>query len=125
MKNLTASLLLILSAVCCMSFLTDPITPAELAGTKWISPINDNCYASLCFTSENTVMLYRCNEDWYFEIGYTIRGNNIEIEAYSDSTRTLPTKLVLHEDNGVLRQQPDNNQYFPQNYIKVPYADCK
>jgi hypothetical protein len=68
-----------------MSFLSEPADPVVMNGTKWISTVNDNCYDSLCFTSENTVMYYSCDKNLYAELGYKIKGENIEIEAYSKS----------------------------------------
>lgn len=107
-----------------MSFLTNPLKPAELVGTKWISPINDNCFDSLCFTSETTVMYYMCNENMYGEIGYKINGDKIEIEAYSKAHMDPDSKLVVIMDNGVLKQPMGQNNYFPKNFILVPDGVC-
>lgn len=92
MKKLTFSLSLPLTAIFCLSFLLHPIATAELVGTKWISPINDNCFDSLCFTSENNVMYYRCEQNIYVELGYKIIGDTIEIEAYSKPLWTILVK---------------------------------
>ena len=124
MKKLMYPCLLILTTLLSMSFLTKEATPLTLANTKWISPTNDNCYSSICFTSENTVMLYRCDDQWYYEVGYAIKGNNIEIEAYSNEAREQTGKLILCEVNGVLRQLSGQINTFPKNYILVPAGSC-
>ena len=125
MKKLKFSLLLILTTIFSMAFLTKPVTPVVMFGTKWISPINDNCFDSLCFTSESNVMYYSCEENIYVEIGYKIKGDNIEIEAYSKSNMDPGSKMVLVEDNGVLKQLASQNNRFPRNFIKVPEGECK
>ncbi len=120
MKKLTFSLAMVLITIFSMSFLTNPITTAELVGTKWISPINDNCFESLCFTSENTVMYYRCEQNIYGEIGYKINGDQIEIKAYSKSHIDPSSKLIVTLDNGILKQPSSQHNYFPTNFIIVP-----
>ncbi len=107
-----------------MSFVPGGPTPAALIGTKWISPISDKAFQSLCFTSENTVMYYPGEYHMTFEVGYTLNGDRIEIMGYGDSTRSPETKMVLTEDNGVLRQIPGQRNTFPKVFIQVPGAVC-
>ena len=107
-----------------MSFLTPPMTPAELVGTKWISPINDNCFESLCFTSERTVMYYKCDQNMYAEVGFKIIGDKIEIEVYSTSSMDAAGKMILIEDRGVLKQPESQINNLPKNFIKVPDSVC-
>jgi hypothetical protein len=123
MKKFMYPILLIFSSFFNTSFLTHDSTPLDLISTKWISPVNDNCFVSLCFTSDSTVMFYNCDGDMYFEIGYAIKGTNIEIEAYG-KTADLTSKMILYEDNGVLRQRQENHNSFPKNFIKVPGGSC-
>ena len=115
---------MVLSAVFCMSFLTNSVTIVDLAGTKWISPINDNCFDSLCFTSESTVMYYKCDQNLYAELGYKINGDKIEIEAYSKASMDTSSKMILELDNGILKQPLSQNNYFPKNFILVPDGVC-
>jgi len=117
MKKLLYPLQLLLSIFLCSSFVVDNDAPLALVSTKWISPTNDNCSYSLCFTSENTVMLYRCDDEFYYEVGYCIKGNNIEIEAYKDETREKTGKLILMEDNGILRQLDGQVNTFPKKKL--------
>lgn len=124
MKKVIYPGLLFLAMFMGSSFVIEDNTPLVLVSTKWISPSNDNCYSSMCFTSENTVMLYRCDDLWYYEVGYTIKGNNIEIEAYMNEAREQTGKLILYEDNGVLRQISGQINKFPKNYILVPDSSC-
>jgi hypothetical protein len=124
MKKMKLPFLLILTTIFCMSFVTNPVTTSELLGTKWISPINDNCFDSLCFTSENTVMYFMCNQNIAAELGYKINGDKIEIEAYSKSSMDPNSKLVLIMDNGVLKQPSSQDNYFPKNFIIVPGGAC-
>lgn len=124
MKKSTFSMPLILASMISMSFQTEPNTPVVMAGTKWISPINDNCFDSLCFTSESTVMYYSCEQNLYAELGYKINGDQIEIEAYSKSGIDASSKLVVIEDSGVLKQPSSQDNYFPKNFIKVPDGAC-
>lgn len=124
MKKLKFSLLFVLSTVISMSFVPDPITTAELIRTKWISPINDNCFDSLCFTSDNTVMYYQCAQNTYFEIGYKINGDKIEIEAYNKTTMDAGSKMILVLDNGILKQSLSQNNPATKNFIIVPDGVC-
>ena len=124
MKKLTFSLPLILAAFICMSFQATSFPPVIVAGTKWISPINDNCFDSLCFTSESTVMYYNCQQNLYAELGYKIIGDKIEIEAYSKSSMSASSKMILVEDSGILKQQASQDNNFPKNFIKVPEGAC-
>ena len=124
MKKLPFYFLMLLTIIFNMSFISDPITSGELVGTKWISPINDNCFESLCFTSERTVMYYRCDQNMYAEVGFKINGDKIEIEAYSTATMDPDSKMVLTADNGVLKQLMSQNNSFPKNFIIVPDGVC-
>ena len=124
MKKLTFYFLLALSSIISMSFLTDPINMTELLNTKWISPINDNCFESLCFNSERTVMYYRCEWNTYVELGFKINGDKVEIETYSKESLDPDRKMVLLMDNGVLRQPMHQNNRFPKNFILVPGSAC-
>jgi hypothetical protein len=123
MKKIVYPILLILTSFFITSFLSDDASPLNLVSTKWISPLNDNCFVSLCFNSDSTVMFYNCDSDMYYEIGYAIKGTNIEIEAYGKSSDPT-SKMILYEDNGVLRQRQENHNSFPKNFIKVPDASC-
>ena len=113
-----------LVSIVCMSFMPGGLTPAELIGTKWISPVSDTAYQSLCFNSENTVLYYPGEYELSVEVGYTLRGDRIEIAAFGGSTQLPETMLVLTEDNGVLRQIPGQRNSFPKVFIKVPGAVC-
>ena|SRR5688572_6877361 len=124
MKKLAFSFLMLLTIIFSMSFISDPITPAELVGTKWISPVNDNCFESLCFTSERTVMYYRCDQNMYAEVGYKVNGDKIEIEAYSNASMDPASKMVLTVDNGILKQPLNPKNSFPKNFIIVPDGVC-
>lgn len=124
MKKITFSFLVMVTTILSLSFLVDPITTTELLKTKWISPVNDNCFDSLCFTSENTVMYYRCDQNMYAELGFKIDGDKIEIEAYSKSTEDPGSKLILLMDNGVLKQPQSQDNNFPKNFIIVPDGVC-
>ena len=124
MKKLTFSFLLGLTTIISMSFLGNPITMTELLSTKWISPINDNCFDSLCFTSENTVMYYSCAENLYAELGYDIIGDKIEIQAYSKASMEPSSKMILIMDNGILKQPVSQDNYFPKNFILIPNSVC-
>ncbi len=124
MKKLIYPTLLILAAFSCTSFMTHESTFLELINTKWISPITDNCFESLCFNSERTVEYHRCEDNLTYEIGYSLNGNNIEIEVYGESSLKSESKLILYEDNGVLRQRPNDSNTFPRNFIKVPAGRC-
>ena len=118
------------SIVLSLTFFLNPFDLADqkqminIVGTKWISPISDNCFESLCFETGKTVMYYRCDQDTYVELGFSMQGNKIEINAYSDSSMSPESKMVLYEDNGVLSQGQDRNDYFPGNFILVPGARC-
>jgi hypothetical protein len=124
MKKIKFSLLIVLSTVITMSFVPDPITTAELVSTKWISPINDNCFDSLCFTSDKTVMYYQCAQNAYFEIGYKISGDKIEIEAYNKAPMDAGSKMILVLDNGILKQPKSKNNPTSKNFIIVPDGVC-
>ena len=124
MKMIKSSLLPVLTALTCLSFQTTTITPAELVNTKWISPINDNCYESLCFTSERTVMYYRCDQNEYVEIGYSIVGDKIEIGAYGTPSMDKTSKMIFREERGVLQQVSTQVNKFPVNFIRVPQGVC-
>jgi hypothetical protein len=107
-----------------MSFQSDPGAPLVLTGTKWISPVNDNCFDSLCFTSEMTVMYYSCKHNWYAEVGYKIKGDTIEIQAYGKSTMEPINKMILRQDDGVLKQLKSQENSFATNFIIVPNGVC-
>ena len=125
MKKTLYSALLLPFVLISTSFTRSEITPAELKDTKWISPVDDNCFDSLCFNSESTVVMYRCETgNTYFEIGYKINGDNIEIEAYSHSDRKIATKMVLYMDDGILRMRDKDQNYFAKNYIKMSNGSC-
>lgn len=124
MKKIIFYPTLVLIATISTAFAPNPITPADLSGTKWISPINDNCFDSLCFTSENTVMYYRCDHNLYAEIGYKVHGDKIEIEAFGQASMEPESKLIVTIDNGVLKQYPGQNNNFPKNFIVVPDGVC-
>ncbi|HZI53211.1 MAG TPA: hypothetical protein VFD56_05905 [Chitinophagaceae bacterium] len=123
MNKLTIALFMVLPAAFSMLF-PNQIADIKLVGTKWISPVNDNCFESLCFTSEKTVMYFRCEQNVYLELGYKVVGNQIEIEAYGTSTFDTESKMVLVEDNGVLRQPLSQSNNFPKNFITVPGSEC-
>ncbi len=124
MEKISLVVASILIAVLSMSFVPDSPTPAALIGTKWISPVSDTAYQSLCFTSENTVMYYPGEYEMSFEVGYTLRGDRIEIAAFSESKQLLETMLVLTEDNGVLREIDGQRNSFPKVFVRVPGAVC-
>ena len=124
MKKLLFPGLLLLTMFLGSSFVGDGETPLVLASTKWISPSNDNCFQSLCFTSESTIMFYRCDDQLYYEVAYCIVGKNIEIAAFSNGSHEQTSKLILYEDNGVLRQLAGQVNTFPKNYILVPDSSC-
>lgn len=124
MEKLSFVAVSLLIAGLSMSFVPGGTTPAELVGTKWISPASDTAYQSLCFTSQNTVMYYPGENELSFEVGYTVRGERIEIMGHGDSSQLPETMLVLTEDNGVLRQIPGQRNSFPKVFIQVPGAVC-
>ncbi len=124
MKKLVLVVASLLIAGISISFLPGGPTPAELIGTKWISPVSDKAYLSLCFTSENTVMYYPGEYEMSFEVGYTLRGDRIEIAAFSESKQLPETMLVLTEDNGVLREIDGQLNSFPMVFVRVPGAVC-
>lgn len=124
MKNIAFSGLLMLAVFIGLSFMMGNSSPIVVQHTKWISPVNDNCYESLCFTSDKTVMYYSCEQGLYAELGYIIKGDNIEIEAYSKSSMDPSSKLILYNDDGVLRQPESQSNYFPRTFIKVPFGSC-
>lgn len=124
MKKLSLVVASVLIAGISMSFVPGGTTPAELVGTKWISPVSDTAYQSLCFTSEKTVMYYPGEYEMSFEVGYTLSGDHIEIMGWGDSTRLPETRLVLTEDNGVLRQISGQSNSFPKVFVQVPGAVC-
>jgi hypothetical protein len=121
---------LVYSLVLCLTVLLSPLHLTEkqpmlnIVGTKWISPISDNCFESLCFETGRTVMYYRCDHDTYVELGFRMEGNRIEIDAFSDDSLSIDNKLVLYEDNSVLKQGPKRNDRFPANFILVPGGMC-
>ena len=115
------SLLLVLSVILCMAFLTTPFSAIELVGTKWISPINDTSSVSLCFTSERHVFYNDGTDDWQFEIGYTIEGDLIKINVLD----SIGNQMTLKEDNGILRQVSNQSKNFPENFIIVPNSKCE
>ena len=125
MKTILYSALLLPVLLISTSFTRSELTPADLKDTKWISPVDDNCFDSLCFNSESTVLMYRCDSgSTYFEIGYKINGDNIEIEAYSNSKYETATKMILYMDDGILRMRNKDQTYFAKNFIKVPTGSC-
>lgn len=124
MKWIILMCLLVMNSFVTMSFFTPGSSGSDLKDTKWISPLTDQCYHSLCFTSERNVMLYDCEKGHSTEVGYVVHGNRIEIQAFSKSNFEPESQLVLYEDNGVLRQLPDQVNSFPRIYIKVQSAMC-
>ncbi len=120
MKKLMFSPILVLSITLMMAFKTNPYTPIELVGTKWISPINDNCFESLCFTSEKNVTYYSCDIGWYTEVGYMVKEDIVEVSVFD----SLGNQMTLKVDDGVLRQTPDHKSNSPRNFIKVPNGTC-
>jgi hypothetical protein len=107
----------------CTSFLTYDAEAQNLVGSKWIGPINDTCFSTLCFISESQVMYSSCQDDWQIEIGYKIVNGNIEIEAY-ETGGDFNTKMILMEEDGVLKQLPSQKNNFPRNFLKVPEGSC-
>ncbi len=69
-------------------------------------------------------MYYPGEYEMSFEVGYTLRGDRIEIMGYGDSARLPETRLVLTEDNGVLRQIDGQRNSFPMVFVQVPGAVC-
>ncbi len=124
MEKISLVVASILVAVLSMSFVPGGPTPAELVGTKWISPVSDTAYQSLCFTSENTVTYYPGEYAMSFEVGYTLSGDHIEIMGWGDSTRLPETRLVLTEANGVIREIDGQRNSFPMVFVQVPGAVC-
>ncbi len=124
MEKLSLVVASLLIAGISMSFVPGGPTPANLIGTKWISPVSDTAYQSLCFTSESTVMYYPVEYEMSFEVGYTLNGDRIEIMGYGDSTRLPETRLVLTEDNGVLRQIDGHRNSFLKVFVQVPGGVC-
>ena len=118
------SCLLIPMAFMSSSFLTYDTEIQNLVSSKWISPINDTCYTSLCFISESKVMYQSCEHDLYYEIGYKILEGKIEIEAYGTTGEDDNSKMILVEEDGVLRQLSSQQNKFPRNFIKVPEGSC-
>jgi hypothetical protein len=123
MKNLILSFLVIPIAFMCTSFLAYDAEVQNLVGSKWISPINDTCFTSLCFVSENKVVCQICKNDVSFEIDYKILEGKIEIEAY-ETGGDFNTKMILMEEDGVLKQLPSQKNNFPRNFLKVPEGSC-
>lgn len=103
-----------------MSFKTNHNASIELVGTKWISPINDNCFESLCFTSEKNVLYYNCDIGWYTEVGFTVKEDIVEVSVFD----SLGNQMTLKLDDGILRQTPTHNNNTPRNFIKVPNGTC-
>lgn len=120
MKKLMVSLVMLLILTFSMAFQTYQNGTIDLVGTKWISPINDTCSVSLCFTSERNVLYNDCEDDWRFEVGYTIKGDLIYINVYEG----IGNQMILEEDNGILRKVSDQKNSFPENFIKVPNSKC-
>ena len=108
----------ILVSIVCMSFMPGGPTPVALIGTKWISPVSDTAYQSLCFNSENTVIYYPGKYEMSVEVGYTLRGDRIEIMAYGGSTQMPETMLVLTEDNGVTSRSRASAIHFLKFLLK-------
>ena len=124
MKRIICTCFMAIMTLITMSFITHNNGVIDLLSTKWISPISDDCHDSLCFTSDKTVMVYRCEKDISLEVGYMIKGNRIEIQAFSKDNLETESQLILYEDNGVLRQLPGQVNTFPRIYIKVQSARC-
>lgn len=120
MKKLMFTLILALSIAFMMAFKANPISSLELVGTKWISPINDNCFESLCFTSEKNVMYYSCDSGWYTEVGFTVKEDIVEVNIFD----SLGNQMTLKVDDGLLRQTPNHNNNTSRNFIKVPNGTC-
>ena len=124
MKRIVYPCFMVLITAITMSFLTYDNGGIDLINTKWISPISDDCHDSLCFTSDQNVMLYDCERGHGTEVGYVVKGNNIEIQAFGKDNFETESQLILIEDNGVLRQLPDQVNSFPRIYIKVQSGVC-
>lgn len=118
------SCLLIPLAFLSSSFLIYDTEIQNLVSSKWISPVNDACFTSLCFISESKVLFYSCEHNLDLELGYKILEGKIEIEAYSTSQEDPGSKMILMEDDGVLKQLSTQQNKFPRNFIKVPEGKC-
>jgi hypothetical protein len=68
-------------------------------------------------------MYQNCEGDLSFEIGYKILDGKIEIEAY-ETGGDFNTKMILMEEDGVLKQLPSQQNKFPRNFLKVPEGSC-
>ena len=108
------------------SFFGNPTKPIDLLNTKWISPVNDTCSVTLCFNSDQTVWYQPCDDDDFtVEVGYKITGDKIEIEGYANEDMAPVSKLILFEDNGVLRQYENQVNSFPKAFVQVPGGKCE
>ena len=121
MNQLKLSLFIALSIVLSAAFMTDRISPEQLINTKWISPVKDSCFTSLCFNSDRTVMFQECGDEWSWEIGYTISEDLIHVNI-SDS---LGTQMTFRMDEGILRQVSKMDDRYPKNFIRVPAGACE
>lgn len=121
MYKMIFSLLMGLSILLCMAFMTDGITPEELIGTKWISPVRDSCFTSLCFNSDRTVFFQECDDEWSWEIGYTISEDIIKVNVMD----SLGNPMTFKMDDGILRQASKANNRHPKNFILVPESKCE
>jgi hypothetical protein len=97
----------------------------QYINSKWISPVTEDCYDTLCFNSERTVLFYSCKEDFHAELGYNVKDGIIEVEAYGQSDMNPKSKLILKEDQGILRQLSTQQNSFPLNFIKIPEGKCE
>lgn len=120
MKKIAFSTVLVCITLISMSFISPSINTIYLVGTKWISPLNDNCFDSLCFTSEKNVMYYTCKDSWYWEVGYEITDDIVEVRVFD----SVGTQMILKVDNGILREIPNQNNTQPRNFIKITRSDC-
>jgi hypothetical protein len=127
MKKLHKILLMLLIAVN-LSFTNTEPAAFPLAYTKWISANPDECNEALCFTSVETVILYRDHLDkdsFLVEIGYEVSYDTVFIHAYSSSTLDPASRLVLIYKNDTLRQSENAQNPFCRIFVKVPGEECE
>ena len=70
-------------------------------------------------------MFYECRFDLYTEIGYTIKGDTIEVEAFQHEDMHRTGKLILVKENGILRQPATQENSLPRHFIQVPGGTCQ
>ena len=125
MKPILSFSILALVFSATLSFTSHTKESIDLVGTKWISPVNDTSYASLCFTSERHVMYNDGSDDWHFEVGYTIHNSQIEINVHGGKDLKKEEQLILTMEDGVLSQLPGQKNNFPRHYLQVPDGQCR